>query len=124
MTAFCVTIQCMDGRIQRPIQDYILQHYGYQYADTITEPGVNHILAENKEACVIDALIEKLQISIGKHGSDHIFISGHADCVANPALRESQTEQITQSKKWLEEQFPGLKVTGLWVNETWEVEEV
>lgn len=121
---FCVTIQCIDGRIQRPVFDYIQEKYDYKYVDTITEPGVNKIIAENKEACLIDAIIEKLQISIKKHGSKHVFVSGHAECAGNPVEKDVQITQVNRAKEWLISQFPELKVTGLWINESWEVVEI
>ena len=53
---FATAINCMDGRAQEPVIEYMKKSYGVDYVDMITEPGPNRILAENKEASIIEFL--------------------------------------------------------------------
>ena len=44
---FATTINCIDGRVQVPVIEYIKLTYGFDYVDMITSAGPNLILAEN-----------------------------------------------------------------------------
>ena len=81
---FCTSIHCIDGRIQEPIIKYLKDNYNITYVDAITEPGSCKILAENKNKISVNSITEKIKISINKHGSKLIAISGHYDCAGNP----------------------------------------
>ena len=82
--SFCVSIQCMDGRIQEPISKYLRENYGVDYVDTITEPGVCRVIAEGKDKNVAASIVNKAKISVECHESKVVAISGHYDCAANP----------------------------------------
>ncbi len=43
---FCTVVGCMDGRIQLPVNHYVRERFGVTYVDTITEAGVNKVIAE------------------------------------------------------------------------------
>ncbi len=40
---------CLDGRVQIPVLDWIKLHSRVQYVDMITEPGVDKVLAQGKQ---------------------------------------------------------------------------
>lgn len=40
---FATTINCMNGRVQIPVIDYMKSKYGVDYVDMVTEPGPNKI---------------------------------------------------------------------------------
>lgn len=42
---FGTAINCMDGRIQIPIINWLKEKYNLDFIDTITEPGVDKITA-------------------------------------------------------------------------------
>jgi len=44
---FCTVINCIDGRIQLPVIEYLKIRFNVEYVDTITEAGPNLILSEN-----------------------------------------------------------------------------
>ena len=67
------------------------------YVDTITESGPCKILAENKNEILINSIIERTSLSIHKHKSKLIVISGHHDCAGNPCDKEIQINQINKS---------------------------
>ena len=124
MSNFCTSIQCMDGRIQEPIMRFLREHYAVRYVDTITEAGPCKILAENSNAILFKSIFERLEISVRKHKSKLIAISGHYDCAGNPCDEETQREQIKQSVQLCKSIYPDLEIVGLWVNKEWIVSHV
>lgn len=119
---FVTTIDCMDGRTQLPVNDYMREKYGADFVDTITEAGPDGILANNGEAT--DSIKERVIISFEKHGSGLIAIVGHHDCAGNPVDAETHLENIRSAVSVVSTWFDGVKVIGLWVNERWEVETI
>jgi len=121
---FCASINCIDGRIQRPIQDYLKKNYNIVYVDTITEAGPCRILAENKDSTAVNSIIGRVTISVSKHGSKLIAVSGHYDCAGNPCDEGAQKKQIRKSMEFLKRSYPGIEVIGLWVDSEWKVLEL
>jgi hypothetical protein len=81
---FATAINCMDGRTQVPVIEWMKKRYGVDYVDMITEPGVDAILSENKDMQTIERIKKRLSISIEKHHSKFIAVVGHHDCAGNP----------------------------------------
>ena len=76
---FGTAINCMDGRMQQPIIDWMKKEFGFDYIDMITEPGPDKILAEGTDEQ--KAIVKhKVDISVNKHGSNVIIITGHDGC--------------------------------------------
>jgi len=118
---FATSISCMDGRIQIPINDWIKKNHSVDYVDTITEPGVEKKITESID---VEQIKSKAEISIYKHKSDVIVVSGHHDCAGNPVSKEEHLAQIKNSIGVIESwKFPA-KVLGIWVNDQWEVEQI
>ena len=46
---FACAINCMDGRVQDAVKNYMKSTYGVDWVDQITEPGPNKILCECKD---------------------------------------------------------------------------
>jgi len=111
----------MEGRIQRPIQDYLKSGYNVKYVDTITEPGPCKIIAENKDINAVNSILQRVKISVEIHKSNLIAISGHYNCAGNPCEEEVQKEQIKQSVEYLKNPYPNTEVIGLWVDDEWKV---
>ena len=121
---FCTSIHCMDGRVQDPIQNYLKEKYSVKYIDAITEPGPCKTLAESKDKSVIDSIRSRIRISVEKHQSSLIAISGHHDCAGNPNTNEEQKQQVLQPMKFLKELYPQTEVIGLWVDGDWEIKAI
>ena len=81
---FATAINCMDGRVQMPVIEYMKSKYGIDYVDMITEPGPNKILSENKDKNSIDSIKRRVKISVEAHKSRLIAVVGHHDCAGNP----------------------------------------
>ena len=118
---FATAINCMDGRTQLPVNDWMKKEYGVDYVDTITEPGPNKILAENND---VESIKRRVLISVNRHGSENIAIVGHHDCAGNPVEKEKQLSHIKNAIKTVESWGLDAKVMGLWVDESWLVNRV
>ena len=118
---FATSVSCMDGRIQIPLTNWIKENFSVDYVDTITEPGIDKQVADNTD---LESIKTKIGISINKHKSELIVVSGHYDCAGNPVSNE---EHITQIKKGIEVISSwnlGVKVVGVWVDDTWKINTV
>jgi len=120
---FGTAINCIDGRTQAPVSDWIKENHSVDYVDVITEPGCDKVLLE-VDYVKIDHIKSKLLISIKAHNSSLIVIAGHYDCAGNPVSKEEHLTQIKKSiniiKSW---NFP-VEVLGVWVNDQWKIEQV
>jgi hypothetical protein len=90
----------------------------------ITEPGPDRLLAEAKDLTACASIRRRFKISINRHRSSLVAIAGHYDCAGNPSGKETQLEQILTAIKRVVAWKLGVKVIGLWVDESWEVREV
>ncbi len=123
MNDYCGVITCMDGRIQRPVLDWIEKTYGYVWADLITEAGPVRAFYEN-DAKVLAGIFERALVSINAHGSKEFFIVAHDDCAGNPGDKQTQLLHLRKSIMLFKERFPEIKVYGLWVDADFSVERV
>jgi carbonic anhydrase len=121
---FGTAINCMDGRVQIPVTNWLKSHYGVDYVDMITEPGPVRFLAEGKDPWVVASIRRRLEVSVNRHKSELVAVVGHHDCAGNPVPKETQLEQILAAIKVVRGWDFKVRVTGLWVNENWEVQEV
>jgi len=121
---FATAINCMDGRVQIPVIDWLRRQYGVDYVDMITEPGPERLLAEAKDLTACASIRRRLEISINRHNSNLVAITGHYDCAGNPADKETQLEQILTAIKTMESWKCKVKFIGLRVDENWEVSKV
>ena len=118
---FATSVSCMDGRIQIPLTNWIKENFSVDYVDTITEPGIDKQVADNTD---LESIKTKVGISINKHESELIVVSGHYDCAGNPVSNE---EHITQIKKGIEVISSWnlrVNVVGVWVDDTWKINTV
>jgi hypothetical protein len=121
---FGTVINCIDGRVQYPVMDYLKNNYDVKFFDAANEAGPLKILNERSDKCRLFSLKEQIRISIEAHNSKFIAVVGHHDCAGNPVSRETQEEQIDHALVYLRKAY-GEKIlyVGLYVNEQWEVEE-
>lgn len=121
---FATAINCMDGRTQIPVNEFLRAKYGVDYVDTITEPGPIKFLSENKDEATIASIKSRVHISVAKHGSRYIALVGHYDCAGNPVDRETQRIQTLESAKIVQAWGFDVEIIGLWVDENWQVSEI
>jgi hypothetical protein len=121
---FGTVINCIDGRVQYPVLDYLKRNFELDFFDAANEAGPLKILTERNDKCRLISLKEQIKTSLEVHGSRFIAVVGHHDCAGNPVERGVQEKQIVEALDYLSKAF-GDKVlyVGLYVNERWEVEE-
>ena len=115
---FATAINCMDGRVQIPVVEYMQKSFNVDYVDMITEPGPNKILAEGKDADAIQLLRKMVGISVEKHNSQIIAIAGHYDCAGNPEGEDVQKKHLQRAVDVISSWgFPAKKIIALWLDE-------
>ena len=115
---FATSVSCIDGRIQIPLTKWIKENYSVDYVDTITEPGIDKTITENS---VFESIKTKVSISINAHKSELIVLSGHYDCAANQVSNEEHIELIKKGIEVVSSWNLGVKVVGVWVDDSWNV---
>ncbi len=121
---FATAINCIDGRTQIPVIEWLKKEYKVDYVDMITEPGPDKILSEDKDSFTIQAIRRKVEISLNKHSSKIVAIAGHHDCAGNPVNKETHLKQILSAVGAIKMWNLGVDVVGLWIDENWEVHKV
>lgn len=141
---FATSISCMDGRIQTVLNDWIRESHGVDYVDTITAPGVDARVAHNDD---LGKIIQMARISVEKHRSRLIVVSGHHDCAGNPVSEEEHKGHIRSAvdviRAWEKEHGLAdaggngggdgdggdgtggrIEVAGVWVGEAWSAQRI
>lgn len=121
---FVTAINCMDGRVQLPVIEYMKKKYQADFVDMVTEAGPIKILAEAEDEDAVKSIRKRVKISAEKHGSRIVAVVGHADCAGNPVDKMMQMIQIAGAIGVVESWKLGVKAVGLWVDEDWVVSEV
>ena len=116
---FAAAINCIDGRVQKPIIEFAIKRFGVDYVDIITEPGPDKVLSENKSMDIIESIKRRVLLSIERNSSKNIIIVGHHDCKANPVEEKVHYRQIKESVDKIKEWNLEVDVFGVWVGKGW-----
>lgn len=92
----------MDGRCQEKTVAFAKELFGTDFIDTITEPGMDKVLAGGPHAAADDGFLPALRdwvkvkagISANGHGSKAILITGHMQCAGNPVSYEEHLAHL------------------------------
>jgi hypothetical protein len=114
----------MDGRVQRPVIDYLSELFSVKYVDVVTEAGPVAVLASDPESDRSKSIYQRIDVSVSVHGSRGIGIVAHHDCAGNPKPKSGQMEDIRESVSVLQSRYPDIHVVALWVDENWAAAEV
>jgi len=121
---FGTLINCIDGRVQYPVMDYLTNNYDIDYFDAANEAGPLLTLVKKTDKCRLISLKEQIRTSLEEHDSKFIALVGHHDCTDNPGDRAFQEGQMDEALDYLQRAFGTDKTyVGLYVNGDWEVEE-
>lgn len=121
---FATAINCMDGRTQLPVIEWMKREHQVDYVDTITEPGPVRILAAATDAAALESIRCRLSISVNKHGSTRVAIVAHADCAGNPVDKETQFRQLRMASATVQSWGFGIQLDLLWLGDDWQVERI
>ena len=121
--SFYTAINCMDGRIQESVTNYIKKKYNVLFVDMITGVGPVKILS-NKKIENLEPIISCIDISLKQHKSKGIAIVAHYDCAGNPISDEEQKKLLKKSVIFLSNKYINISVCGLWVDKDQKVEKL
>jgi len=121
--SFGTAINCIDGRVQEPVAQWMRQTLGVTYVDAITEPGPDKALTQGTMR-QLEGIRDRLAVSLTAHKSVVVAVVGHHDCRGNPVSRERHLELIKKSLEVVASWGVRVRLLGLWVNEQWAVEVV
>ena len=114
-------LNCMDGRVQVPVLNWIKANYSVDFVDVITEAGMDGVLARQEN---ISEVLRSIKVSVNINQSTRLFVVGHHDCRGNPIDQQAHRKEITAAVKRLKPLWPKQAIIGLWVNDQWQVEPV
>ena len=115
---FATAVNCMDGRVQLPVIEWMKRKYGVDYVDMITEPGPDRLFSANSAA--LERIRKRVSISVKAHGSRYVAVVAHHDCAGNPVSAAEHEEQLRQAlDKVLSWGLPLREVVALWVGSDW-----
>jgi hypothetical protein len=124
MGKFVTAINCIDGRVQVPVSEFLKNRYKADYVDMITCPGPVKVLAQNESPSLISYLHDSAMLSVSHHNSETIAIVAHFDCAANSLTKTEQILQIKYSICHMSKWNCSASIIGLWVDDHWQVEEI
>ena len=114
-------LNCMDGRVQLPVLNWIKANYPVDFVDVITEAGMDGVLARQEN---ISEVLRSIKVSVNINQSTRLFVVGHHDCRGNPIDQQAHRKEITAAVKRLKPLWPKQEIIGLWVNDRWQVDQV
>jgi hypothetical protein len=114
----------MDGRVQRPVIDFLTSLFMADFVDQVTEAGPVGILAADPESDLSESIYSRIRVSVDAHGSIGIGIVAHYDCAGNPKPEAEQREDLRLSVEAVRARFPKQRIVPLWVNRHWKVSQV
>ncbi len=121
---FGTVINCMDGRVQLPLINWMKNKYDLDYIDMITEPGPDKMLSQGRPDQV-ESIKSRVKISVNAHGSQIILVAAHDDCAGDPVSREDHIRQVRDCLKLVKSWgLPVKDITGVWINGNWDVEAI
>jgi len=120
---FVTAINCIDGRVLIPVINWLKASFDAEFVDHITEPGADKALAGGS-ADVLEAIEQKVLISVNAHSSKTVAVVGHHDCAAHPVSEAQHKQDIVEAMATVKSWNLPVQIVGLWVNSEWQVEVV
>ena len=120
---FVTTVNCMDGRVQLPVINYLRERYDVPYVDSVTEAGPVRFMAEDGESSEKASILRRVGVSVNTHGSEVVAVAAHVDCAGNHVDDATQRVQLEKSVRLIADNYPNTKVLGLWLDADWSVSE-
>ncbi|NQV29269.1 MAG: hypothetical protein HQ508_00135 [Candidatus Marinimicrobia bacterium] len=117
---FATVINCIDGRVQQPVNDWMKSKTGAEFIDVITEAGPDKIMASTSTASRL--ILKRILISRDLHKSKEIAIIAHADCAGNPVSKAIHLEHLRKAAKIIETWNLEMTIMTAWVGEDCQVQ--
>jgi len=121
---FGTAINCIDGRTQEPVINFMKKKYDIDGVDMVTFPGADGIFSVRENLDKIEIIRRSVSISIEKHHSRIIAIVGHFDCAGNPGDKEHHYAHIRKALHEVSYWNFDAQIAGYYVNDKLQIEEV
>lgn len=121
---FGTAINCIDGRTQQRVIDYMVQKHGVDGVDMVTFPGADGMFSSPERALEVEFGRRAVSISVERHSSKVIAVVGHHDCAGNPVDKERHYMHIRSAIEKVQSWGFAARIIGLYVNDKWQIEEV
>ena len=121
---FGTAINCIDGRTQEPVINFMKKKYDIDGVDMVTFPGADGIFSVRENLDKIEIIRRSVSISIEKHHSRIIAIVGHFDCAGNPGDKEHHHAHIRKALHEVSSWNFDAQIAGYYVNDKLQIEEV
>lgn len=120
---FGCAVNCMDGRVQAPVSDWVKTTFGVQYVDMVTEAGPDGILAHGPSQ-LVESIQSRVRVSTGPHSARVVIVAGHAGCAGNPVSPEQHIADVQAGMRTVASWGLNVTIVGLWVSEGGTIEVV
>lgn len=120
---FAAAVNCIDGRTQLPLLNYMKMTYNIDFLDLITEPGPDRWLSQGTPAQVGEVR-RRVEVSVNAHHSKIVAIAAHYDCAGNPVDEAEHKQMVRDAVRVIEGWNLGVRVVGLWINQNWWVDPI
>lgn len=118
---FVTVVNCMDGRVQEQVREYVFNVFDKKHIDTITLAGPCKVISENRKTAIVKNLKFRIDISVNKHGSNYIYIVGHSDCAGITRCDDTQKDYLIDSVAKLKEWYPNTTIQALWIDSNFKI---
>ena len=118
---FVTAINCMDGRVQEPVVQWLKKRFETDYVDMITEPGPDRVMTQGSPDA-LESIRNRVDISVNTHGSRVVVIVTHHDCAGFPVSRDKHLAAAAKCVEIIDSWLFPVRIVTLWVNENWQVE--
>ncbi len=111
---FCTVFDCMDGRCQGIVGEWVRKNFGVEYPDTITVAGIDGVVVKDAAEC--ERIMGLARISAEVHGAKQAAIAGHSCCAGFPVSDDEHKSAIMDAAKKISDSGMYQTVVGLFVS--------
>lgn len=116
--SYNIVVNCVDGRVQIPVLEWMKRHLDGDLVHSITEPGPDAALAEGDRVGRIRPIVELLTENTRVAA---VAVAAHHDCLGNPVDEAEHRAQVRRAAEEVASWGLVDRVLGLWVDGNWEV---
>lgn len=79
-TTFCTAINCIDGRTQLPIINWLSTRFDVEQVDLVTEVSPLRVLTHDHHSSEATSIYRRVDVSIRAHDARGVAIVAHHEC--------------------------------------------